>query len=218
MCRWQRQCEAKRRIDDDLYLVAGISKANINELKRRGVRTTAALAAMPLPPAWKPERGAVDSYGRIREQARLQVEGRAAGRAIYEVLPVVQGFGLACLPSPSRGDIFLDLDGDPFIGEGGLEYLFGYAFENEDGTQAYTADWALTRADEKRIFERFVDFVMERLKQYPDLHIYHYAPYEPGALKRLMGRYATREGEIDRMLRSSLFVGVISRSRFVTFN
>ena len=29
----------------------------------------------------------------------------------------------------------------------------------------------------------------------PDLNIYHYAPYEPAALKRLMGRYATREEE-----------------------
>ncbi len=47
---------------------------------------------------------------------------------------------------------------------------------------------------------------MERLKHFPDLHIYHYAPYEPSALKRLMGRYATREEEIDRMLRSKLFV------------
>jgi len=35
-------------------------------------------------------------------------------------------------------------------------------------------------------------------KQFPDVHIYHYAPYEPAALKRLMGRYATRENELDR--------------------
>ncbi len=42
---------------------------------------------------------------------------------------------------------------------------------------------------------------MARLQQFPDLHIYHFAPYEPAALKRLMGRYATREEEIDRLLR-----------------
>ena len=41
---------------------------------------------------------------------------------------------------------------------------------------------------------------------YPDLHVYHYAPYEPAALKRLMGRYVTRENEIDRMLRGGVFV------------
>ena len=74
------------------------------------------------------------------------------------------------------------------------------------GAESYKADWALSRADEKAAFERFVDFVIARLEAYPDLHIYHYAPYEPAALKRLTGRYATRESEIDRMLRAGLFV------------
>lgn len=47
---------------------------------------------------------------------------------------------------------------------------------------------------------------MERWQKHPDLHIYHFAPYEPSALKRLMGRYASREEQIDRMLRALLFV------------
>src|SRR5690606_18075069 len=71
---------------------------------------------------------------------------------------------------------------------------------------AYRGDWAFTRAEEKKAFEAFVDFVMARWEDDPGLHIYHYAPYEPAALKRLMGRYATREEEIDRMLRAGLFV------------
>jgi Peptidase A4 family/RNase_H superfamily len=70
----------------------------------------------------------------------------------------------------------------------------------------YQHNWAFSRADEKRAFEAFVDFVMARWARFPDLHIYHYAPYEPAALKRLMGRYATREEELDRMLRAKLFV------------
>ena len=28
---------------------------------------------------------------------------------------------------------------------------------------------------------------------HPGMHVYHYAPYEPAALKRLMGRFAERE-------------------------
>ena len=31
----------------------------------------------------------------------------------------------------------------------------------------------------------------------PTMHVFHYAPYEPTALKRLMGRYGTREDEVD---------------------
>ena len=38
------------------------------------------------------------------------------------------------------------------------------------------------------------------------MHIYHFTPYEPSALKRLMGRHSTREDEIDRMLRAGLFI------------
>jgi predicted RecB family nuclease len=206
ICRWRLRCKAKWREDDHLTLVAGISKSQIGVLRRHDVTTVAALAAVPLPLPWKPERGAVQSFERIREQARLQMQGRVKGAVVYEPLPPVQGFGVACLPSPSDGDIFLDLEGDPFVDEGGLEFLFGYAFKDRAGAEIYRADWALSRANERAAFERFVDFVVSRLEAHPNLHIYHYAPYEPAALKRLMGRYATRENEIDKMLRAGLFV------------
>jgi hypothetical protein len=56
------------------------------------------------------------------------------------------------------------------------------------------------------------------MRRHPGLHIYHFAPYEPGALKRLMGRYASREEEIDRMLRSKLFVDLFAVVWHVGFN
>ncbi|MBM6395277.1 TM0106 family RecB-like putative nuclease [Ochrobactrum anthropi] len=206
ICRWQTRCEDRRRSDDHLSLVAGITKVHIGELKRHSVETTAALAVLPLPIPWKPTRGAAQSYNRVREQARIQIEGRESGTVVHELLPVTPGFGLANLPEPSPGDIFFDLEGDPFAGEGGLEYLFGYTFLGDDGTPDYRADWSFSREEEKKSFERFVDFVMERLQRFPGLHIYHFAPYEPAALKRLMGRYASREEEIDFLLRSRRFV------------
>src|SRR5690606_31049258 len=114
------------------------------------------------------------------------------------------------LPVPSPGDIFLDLEGDPFVGEQGLEYLFGYLSTDDRGESVYRREWALNRDEERQAFERFVDFVLTRWETHPDLHIYHYAPYEPAALKRLMGRYGTREDELDRMLRAGLFVDLYS--------
>ena len=51
-------------------LVAGITKVQVEELKRHGVGTTGALATMPLPLPWKPERGVAQSFERAREQAR----------------------------------------------------------------------------------------------------------------------------------------------------
>ncbi len=206
LCVWRVPCDQRRRADDHLCLVAGITKIQMSELRERKVPTLAALAQVPLPLAWKPDRGSAASYERIREQARIQVQGRVEGKALYETLPVVEDLGLSALPTPSPGDVFFDLEGDPFVDDGGLEYLFGYAFADEAGVLRYRGAWAVSREEEKRVFEDFVDFVMARWETYPDFHIYHYAPYEPSALKRLMGRYATREEGIDRMLRGRLFV------------
>jgi uncharacterized protein len=207
LCAWRVPCDARRRTDDHLCLVANITKVQINELRGHGVSTLAGLAQEPLPLAWKPDRGSASSYDRIREQARIQLQGRVEQRPVFETLPIVAELGLAALPAPSSADVFFDFEGDPFVPDGGLEYLFGYAFDRAG--EQYRGDWAVSREDEKRVFEAFVDFAMARWKEHPGFHIYHYSPYEPGALKRLMGRYATREDEIDRMLRGGVFVDLL---------
>src|SRR5205807_1254198 len=66
--------------------------------------------------------------------------------------------------------------------------------------------WAHDRPQEGHAFEEFIDFVGEQRARYPNLHIYHYAPYEPTTLKRLMGQYATREDELDDLLRNGVLV------------
>lgn len=210
VCRWQTRCDAQRRADDHLSLVAGISKAQIDEFTAHGINTLASLAVVPRPLPWKPTRGSVQAYERVREQARIQFMGRQAGVVVHEMLPINAGFGLAALPAPSAGDVFLDLEGDPFAGEGGLEYLFGYWYQDAKGNPVYVGDWAVSREEEKEVFVRFVDFVTQRLAEFPDLHIYHFAPYEPAALKRLMGRYATREEEIDALLRGRCLVDLFA--------
>ncbi len=213
ICRWRSSCEARRRSDDHLCLVAGISRIQIAELRRNNVQTVASLAEVPMPWPWKPERGARESYERTREQARLQVMGRVESRPVYETIAPEPKLGLARLPQPSIGDVFFDIEGDPFVGEGGLEYLFGYVFAGDDGKENYVGAWAVDRDEEKKVFEQFIDFIMDRWQRYPDLHIYHYAPYEPSTLKRLMGRYATRENEVDRILRGELFVDLYAVAR-----
>jgi uncharacterized protein len=210
ICRWFDSCEKRRRDDDHLSFVAGITGNQITELREHDINTLQALAEMPLPMPWKPERGAIQSFQKVREQARLQAEARADTRMKFELLSVQPDSGLCALPEPSEGDVFFDLEGDPFVGEHGLEFLFGYHCRNEDGSAAYVGEWALDRRQEKEAFERFVDFVSDRRTKYPSLHIYHFAPYEPAALKRLMGRYATREGQVDTLLRGLVFVDLFS--------
>ena len=210
VCRWWSACDRRRRDDDHLSLVAGVSKLQRRELGSWGVQSLSELARLPLPLGRKPIRGAVDGYVRVREQARVQLEGREQNRPIHELLSREPDRSLARLPLPCSADIFFDIEGDPFVGSGGLEYLLGWVVISDDGSLAYRSRWATNGGQEQAAFEAFIDEVMERWGRYPDLHIYHYAPYEPAAMKRLMGRYATREDEVDRLLRAGVFVDLYS--------
>jgi len=202
ICHWQSDCNAQRRADDHLSLVAGITRMQRRELESRSVATLSALGALPMPLSFKPKRGSVETYVRVREQARLQVESRGKTPPLHELLAVEPAKGMCRLPEPSPGDLFLDLEGDPFAVEGGREYLFGLAAA--DGS--YRSAWAFTDRDERRGFEWVIDTIVETARAHPTMHVYHYAPYEPAAFKRLMGRYATRERELDAMLRAGRFV------------
>jgi uncharacterized protein len=208
VCRWWQECDADWRRQDHLSLVAGINRLQRKQLAAWEVATVERLAFLPLPLTNRPDHGSKEGYAKVREQARVQVAGRTCGRPVHEVFEVTDGHGLSLLPPASPGDIFFDLEGDPFVGLGGREYLFGCAWEDQAGRQSYDCRWAMTSDEEKRTFEWFVESVMTRWSTYPAMHVYHFTPYEPSALKRLMGRHSTREDEIDRMLRAGLFIDV----------
>src|SRR5208282_3325611 len=87
------------------------------------------------------------------------------------------------------------------------EYLFGVYLPAEKRYQAF---WATDMSKERAAFEQFVDFIVERRERYPNLHVYHYAPYETVALRRLMGEFGTREAEIDSLLRGEVFVDLFA--------
>ena len=215
ICRWWKGCDQRRRADDHLSFVAGASKLQRKELVAQGIPTLEALGRLALPLPFRPTRGSREGYVRIREQARVQLEARTEGQLKFELLESGPAEGLARLPGPSVGDIFLDFEGDPFAGEGGIEYLTGVVTAKEDGTLGYECRWATDRAQERAAFEWFIDFTFERMTRYSDLHIYHFGSYEPSALKRLMLRYATREEEVDRLLRGIKFIdlhGIIKQS------
>ena len=203
ICDWRRSCADRRRADDHLSLVAGITRGQRRRLVERDVTTMAGLGALGLPMVPPVDGVGSAALARIREQARVQDQARRQRRRIRELLtPVEADKGLAALPAPSAGDVFFDIEGDAFAADGGLEYLFGTA--DRDGR--YEAHWALDPEAERRTFEVFIDWLMARWAQHPEFHVYHYAAYETTAVKRLMSRYATREEEVDRLLRGRVFV------------
>ncbi len=245
VCRWWAACAGRRRADDDLSLVAGISARQRRALKELPpdeppgpISTRRGLAglALPLRPGLAP--GGAAALQRVREQARIQVQGEDRGEVLWEILEperardagtgedrLVADRGLLVLPEPSPNDLFLDLEGDPFAFDDGIDYLFGIldlASDETDGrwaaapgtarVPAFRAFWSLdedglvTPAAEKAAFERTVDFLTARLDADPTLHVYHYAAYEKTALARLAQRHATREEEVDRLLKGRVLV------------
>lgn len=206
ICRWFRECDAKRREDDHLSLVAGITRLQRDQLERWDTQTMARLAAFPIPLPERPAHGSKEAYERVREQARVQVQGRTLEKPVHELLLVEEAKGFCKLPKPSRLDVFFDLESDAFAFDGGLQYLFGFVCKSGNGGLVYESRWSFTPAEERQAFEWTVDEIMRKWAEDPAMHVYHFGAHEPSTLKSLMGRYATREDEIDRMLRAGLFV------------
>ena len=203
MCDFKPLCDAWWDEVDHLSRVAGLYRAQIEKLAAANITTLAALGRAPAEPA--PDLSP-ETWTKLREQAALQLARRETGEDAYKLLPLQAEAGFALLPEPSPGDLFFDFEGNPFWDkDGSLEYLWGML--DLDG--AFTPLHAHDHETERQAFETFVDLVHARLREHPDLHVYHYAAYEITALRRLMGRYGTREAELDDLLRRGVFVDLL---------
>ncbi len=199
ICALASECYGRRVADDHLSLVAHARREHRDQLVELGIPTVLALAEGD-----GSDTGTVgpDRYELLHHQAALQVASRVSGEPRHRHLPPARAAGYAELPTSSDGDIFFDLEGDPYIGDGGIEYLWGWWTAGSE----YECIWAHDASAEKTAFERFVDRVIELRHRHPDLHVYHYAAHERAKLRSLSIAYATREEEIDGLLRDEVFV------------
>jgi uncharacterized protein len=205
LCNYLALCKKRWAEDDHLTLVAGVSRLQVERLTVAGITTLEALAEAD--PRTRVGSMRASTFERLHHQARLQLHHRRTGVHEIEHLPEEPERGFALMPEPSDGDMWLDLEGDPWFEPGrGLEYLFGWIELGEDGTPRYVPIWAHDRDGERRGFEQLVDHIVERRRRFPEMHVYHYAPYERTALSRLMGEHGTREDEIDDLLRGEVLV------------
>jgi len=194
------ECNIMVSATDDLLLVAGMRVSQRARLIEAGVTTMTELAHHrgPIPDL------AARSVTALRNQARLQIAPRAAGKPPYEI---TDPDPLALLPEADRGDLFFDFEGDPlWTANGhdwGLEYLFGVLGTGPDDFRPL---WAHDRAEERRALVDFLAVVRKRRKRHPKMHVYHYAAYEKTALLKLAGRYGEGEDEVDDLLRNGVLV------------
>ncbi|MCA1305383.1 TM0106 family RecB-like putative nuclease [Microbacterium esteraromaticum] len=190
----------------DLLMVARMRPVQRQRLRTAGILTIDDLAmASDAPQGMNPE-----TFAALRAQARLQLGVPVEGTDTPP-FELVSANAIGLMPRPSRGDIFFDFEGDPLYTEAtgaeqgaqwGIDYLFGWV----DNADQYSALWAHSFADEKRALLDFLEFVKLRRQTHPDMHIYHYAPYETSHLAAMAARHGVGEADVDRLLREGVFV------------
>ena len=207
LCRWRDHCGAQWEKEDSLFQVAGITRGQVIKLEAAGINTMATLAQHAFP-----IKGiARETYEKLQSQARLQHD-RKNGSPTVELRPVQAGKGFELLPEPQAGDLFYDIEGDPHY-EGGLEYLHGVWCDGQ-----FTTFWAHDHAQEEQALRKLFDFFEGHLARHPAARIYHYAPYEITALRRLTTRYGVGEALRDQWLREGRFIDLyaVVRGAIVT--
>ncbi|HVR47291.1 MAG TPA: TM0106 family RecB-like putative nuclease [Candidatus Binatia bacterium] len=207
VCDWNDSCTQQRVADDHLSLVAWMRRDQTAKFEAAGITSVAQLAETP--DEKRPNGMTPETFVKLRRQASLQVRGRTSPQPIYELLEHAPPLGFALMPNPAPGDVFFDMEGDPLYEPGrGLEYLFGVWLPDEE--PKYRAFWGTTRDEERRAFESFIDFIVDRRRKHPALHVYHYASYEKSALRRLAQEHTTREDQVDDLLRGEVLVDLFA--------
>jgi len=209
--QWSEFAETVLEASDHLSTVAKITRSQIKKLESAGIATLTQLATEQIECVPKL---AVPTLRGLQWQARMQLDSFGKDRPLYDVIHPQDDEprqGLQMLPPASDNDVFFDMEGYPLV-NGGLEYLFG-ATHFEDGEIEFSDWWAHDLAEERKAFEEFIDWAHARWKADPSLHIYHYAAYEVSTIKRLMGKFATREEQVDDLLRNQVFVDLYTVTR-----
>lgn len=192
ICEYPDLCDHDRKEVDHLVQVAGITKGQIEKLKKAGIGTMAALATAS--DSERPAEIVAGTFEKLRNQAKLQNDFKLTGKHSYLLLDDPE---IGVLPPADAADLFFDMEGFPFFEErGGLEYLFGAI----DRDKKFYEFWAHDRQQESVAFEKFVKFAYQRMQQNPGAHIYHYAQYEVTALNRLATRHGVMEAEVDWLI------------------
>ncbi|HDP0036558.1 TPA: TM0106 family RecB-like putative nuclease [Legionella pneumophila] len=202
--RWSKHAENLLLKADHLIQVATITTGQIKKLNKAGINTMTALANSD----YKTVKGIKpELFERLKAQAKIQKESIGKDIPAYQLINNEHGKkqGLALLPPKSKNDIFFDIEGFP-LEDGGLEYLWGVAYFDENNQRQYMDFWAHNQDQEKESFKSFVEWAYQRWQQDPSMHIYHYASYEITACRKLMSRYGVCEFEVDQLLRNEVFV------------
>ncbi len=202
ICRWRERCNQQWADEDSLYLVAGIRGQQVIRLEKAGITTMEKLAALSA--ADSVPKMPQTTLENLRIQARLQNDRKHSPEPKVALRAYVKGKGFDLLPEPAQGDLFYDIEGNPHYredGEEGLEYLHGIWYLSR-----FKAFWAHNHSEEYQALKDLFEFFQMHIEEFPYARIYHYAPYEITALRRLTTKYSYGEELLDGWQREKRFI------------
>lgn len=197
LCVWKEHCTQHWEQNNHLKLIANIQRSQIKKLNKANIYTVEQLSTTTQNHGLNP-----DTFERLQSQAKLQTYKAKTNKDKYEIIPYQEGKGLERIPTPTEGDLFFDIEGDPFY-PNGLEYLLGVCTYKKGSFKSF---WGHCHEEEKESFLKFMAFLEKHFEKYPDAYLYHYNHYETTALKRLTCRYAACEEQLDNLLRKQKFI------------
>lgn len=215
-CAWCQDALARH---DDLFHVARIRRTHRRDLRRHGIETLSQFVAETTSELCE-RVGSIpqDDMLRLHTQASVQaLSSSGAGPLAVDVINLAE---LSALPAVREGDLYVDFESDPSYTEWveggrfepgatgpqawlGLEYLIGVM---ESGTEEYRAWWADSYSEEGDVFRSFLDELDTRHRADRDFRVYHYAPYEIQALRRLSERHSYGEDIVNALIDDGVMV------------
>ena len=210
-CEFAGRCEEQWRDADSLVYVSGARAVDREVLEESGVETMADLATAA--------KGSVPDmadtrFDALAKQARLQVEARKHPDELppFVVLDPDEPdlTGLEGLPKPNWGDVFLDYEGHPFWTPAhGLFFLFGFLRKGRWGRWGYEARWAHDQVGEAAATVELIDYLHERHRRHPGMHVYHYNTTELSSLVSLVHEHGLGDRKLAELITAGVFVDLL---------
>ncbi|MFR9751120.1 AAA domain-containing protein [Nocardia sp. 004] len=192
-------CAAAISATRDLLLVAGMRLPTRARFLAAGVRTIDRLATAELSVPGVP----TPAVTALRRQAETQLRHEVSGERAHLL---VNAIALGALPPASGADLSLTITGGgrvPLLVEVGGVDTVHLSLRTSVGA---AAEPHRITAEERRVLEQVLDYLTQRRRLYPDLHVYHYTPRARTALLQCTGRHGSDEELVAELLYAGVLV------------
>lgn len=215
-------CQEQIGIQDDLFQIAGIRKRQRTKIIESGFTTLKDFSLASDRDLRINQGGSNhEKLWDLRQQAALQIRSREnpKERPAWEI---ISHEIIGSVPIPSPADIFLDFEGDPTYQEigpmgnelepatqnnnpifFGIEYLiglWGVGLEGENSEESYFPFWSEDLSQERQSFEKFLELLVRRTEKYPEMRVYHFAPYEKVRMRAMAARHELNPKKVEKLL------------------